>query len=54
MGTQQSEGQVSVDDFKTLESSMTSQISELHEMIAQLMQAKTPIAPPPPEKPTTP
>jgi hypothetical protein len=56
MGTQPSEGsgQVSVDDFKTLESSMTSQISELREMIAQLMQAKTPIAPPPLEKPATP
>jgi chromatin remodeling complex protein RSC6 len=56
MGTQASEvsGQVSVDDFKTLESSMTSQISELHEMIVQLMQAKTLIAPPIPKKPATP
>jgi hypothetical protein len=57
MGTQQSEGQVSVDEFKSLESSMTSmtsQISELHEMIAQLMQAKTNSAPPPPEIPATP
>jgi hypothetical protein len=57
MGTQASEGsgnQVSMDDFKTLESSMTSQISELREMIEQLMQAKTPIAPPLLEKPATP
>jgi hypothetical protein len=56
MGTQQGEGsgQVSTDDFKTLESSMTTQISELREMIAQLMQAKTPIATPPPKKPATP
>jgi hypothetical protein len=56
MGTQASEGsgQVSVDDFKILESSMTSQISELREIIAQLMQAKNPIAPPLPDKPTTP
>jgi hypothetical protein len=40
MGIQASEesgNQVSVDDFKTLESFMTSQISELREMIAQLM-----------------
>jgi hypothetical protein len=52
MGTQASEGpgnQVFVDDFKTLESSMTSQIGELHKMIAQLIQAKTPIAPPLPD-----
>jgi hypothetical protein len=57
MGTQASEGsgnQISVDDFKTLESSMTSQISELREMIAQLMQAKTPIAPPLSDKPAIP
>jgi hypothetical protein len=40
-------------DFKTLESSMTTQISELREMIAQLIQAKTPSAPPP-KKPATP
>jgi hypothetical protein len=33
---------------------MTSQISELREMMAQLMQAKTTNAPPPPEKPATP
>jgi hypothetical protein len=33
---------------------MSSQISELREMIAQLMQAKTPIAPPLPDKPATP
>jgi hypothetical protein len=53
MGTQESEGsgQVSMDDFKSLKSSMTTQISELHEMIAQLIQAKTPSAPPP-EKPS--
>jgi hypothetical protein len=57
MGTQASEGsgnQVFMDDFKTLESSVTSQISELHEMIAQLMQTKTPSAPPLPDKPATP
>jgi hypothetical protein len=57
MGTQASEGsgnQVFMDDFKTLESSVTSQISELREMIAQLMQAKTPSAPPLPDKPATP
>jgi hypothetical protein len=50
-------GQVSMGEFKSLESSMTSmtsQISELYEMIAQLMQAKTANAPPPPEKPATP
>jgi hypothetical protein len=46
-------GQVSVGDFKTFESSMSTQISELHEMIAQLIQAKTPSAPPP-EKTATP
>jgi hypothetical protein len=56
MGTQASEGSgpVFVDDFKTLESSMTSQISELREMIVQLMQSKTPIAPPLLDKPATP
>jgi hypothetical protein len=43
-----------MDDFKSLESNMSSQISELREMIAQLMQAKNVSAPPPPEKPTTP
>jgi hypothetical protein len=50
MGTKSSEtsgNQVTMDDFKYLESTMTSQMSELHEMIAQLMQAKAPSAPPP-------
>jgi hypothetical protein len=42
-----------MDDFKNLESSMSTQISELREMIAQLIQAKTPSAPPP-DKPATP
>jgi hypothetical protein len=46
-------GQVSMGDFKTFESSVSTQISELHEMIAQLIQAKTPSAPPL-EKPATP
>jgi hypothetical protein len=55
MGTQESEGsgQVSMGDFKTFESSVSTQISELREMIAQLIQAKT-SSTPPPEKPATP
>jgi hypothetical protein len=42
-----------MDDFKSLESTMSSQMSELREMIAQLMQAKAPSAHPPPEIPAT-
>jgi hypothetical protein len=56
MGTESSEtsgNQVTMDDFKSLESTMTSQMSELREMIAQLMQAKPPSAPPLPEIPAT-
>jgi hypothetical protein len=42
-----------MDDFKTLESSMATQMGEMHEMIAQLMQAnKSPIEAPP-EAPTS-
>jgi hypothetical protein len=37
-----------MDDFKSLESTMSTQISELREIIAQLMQAKASSAPPPP------
>jgi hypothetical protein len=40
--------QETMDDFKSMESTMTSQMSELREIIAQLMQAKAPSAPPPP------
>jgi hypothetical protein len=56
MGTETSEtsgNQVTMDDFKSLESTMSSQMSELREMIARLMQAKAPSAHPPPEIPTT-
>jgi hypothetical protein len=35
-----------MDDFKSLESTMSSQMSGLCEIIAQLMQAKAPSAPP--------
>jgi hypothetical protein len=42
-----------MDDFKSLESTMTSQMSELREMIAQLMQAKALSAPPLSEIPAT-
>jgi hypothetical protein len=55
MGTE-SEGsanQVTMDDFKSLESTVFSQISELCQMLAQIMQAKTHIAPPPPEAPAS-
>jgi hypothetical protein len=48
MGTQASENpgnQVTIDEFKTFESSVSSQMSELREMLAQLMQAKIPSAP---------
>jgi hypothetical protein len=38
-----------MEDFKSLESTMTYQMSELRDMIAQLMQAKVPSAPPPPK-----
>jgi hypothetical protein len=57
MGTQASENsgnQVTVDEFKSFESSVSSQISELHEIIAQRMQAKIPSAPPLLDKPATP
>jgi hypothetical protein len=57
MGTQTSEdsgNQVTVDEFKSFESSVSSQISELREMIAQLMQAKIPSAPSLHDKPATP
>jgi hypothetical protein len=49
MGTvsETSGNQVTMDDFKYLESTMSSQMSELREMIVQLMQAKAPSAPPP-------
>jgi hypothetical protein len=43
MGTNDSETsatQVTMVDFKSLESTMTSQMNELREMMAQLMQAK--------------
>jgi hypothetical protein len=56
MGTQTSEtsgNQVTMDDFKSLESNMSSQMSELREMIAQLMQAKPPSAPPLSDIPAT-
>jgi hypothetical protein len=54
MGTENSETsttQVTMDDFKILESTMSNQISELCEVIVQLMQAKASSAPPPPEAP---
>jgi hypothetical protein len=54
MGTKNSETsttQVTMDDFKILESTMSNQISELREVIVQLMQAKASSAPPPPEAP---
>jgi hypothetical protein len=57
MGTQTSEdsgNQVIEDEFKSFQSSVSSQISELREMIAQLMQAKIPSAPPLSDKPATP
>jgi hypothetical protein len=56
MGTKDSENsgnQVTVDEFKSFESSVSSQMSELREMIAQLMQAKIPSAHPLPDKPAT-
>jgi hypothetical protein len=56
MDTQTSEtsgNQVTMDDFKSLESNMSSQMSELREMIAQLMQAKNPSAPPLPDIPAS-
>jgi hypothetical protein len=42
-----------MDDFKSLESTMSSQMSELREMIVQIMQAKPPSAPPLAEIPAT-
>jgi hypothetical protein len=57
MGTDDSETsamQVTMIDFKALESTVTSQMNELHEMIAQLMQAKFPSATPLPDILTTP
>jgi hypothetical protein len=54
MGTNDSETlatQVTMVDFKSLESTMTSQMNELREMMAQLMQAKLPSATPLPEMP---
>jgi hypothetical protein len=54
MGTDASETsatQVAMVDFKSLESSMTSQMNELREMMVQLMQAKFPSATPLPEIP---
>jgi hypothetical protein len=38
-----------MDDFKSLESTMSSQMSELREMIVQIMQTNPPSAPPLPE-----
>jgi hypothetical protein len=56
MGTESetSATQVTMDYFKSLESTMSTQISELREMIVQLMQAKSPIAPLPPPEISTP
>jgi hypothetical protein len=50
MGTESevSATQVTMDDLKSMESTMSNQISELCEMIVQLMQAKFPSVPPPP------
>jgi hypothetical protein len=49
MGIEDSETsatQVTMVDFKSLESTMTSQMNELREIMAQLMQAKFPSATP--------
>jgi hypothetical protein len=52
-GSETSATLITMDDFKTLESSMATQLGEMREMIAQLMQPSKATIPTPPEGPVS-